>query len=113
MNPTNDFIIEDCGDYFDFPRLFVIKESNSDLLFSCGIAEDNDEYLGNFIIYKMDSGWDAIQPIPWMELPTSNFANELMRVRVSDVMFSGHKNRYLSFRNIDILEQLSALLAKN
>ena len=54
--------------YWDFPRIFLVRESNRLYLFDCAFDHDLDEYPDHFTVYLLPDISDADTPADWTTL---------------------------------------------
>lgn len=55
--------------YWDFPRIFLVRESNRLYLFDCPFDPDLDDYPDRFTVYLLPDIPDDATPTDWTTLP--------------------------------------------
>jgi hypothetical protein len=82
-------------DFYDVPRVFIVRFNGKTYLFDCPFDESEDEYSTHYSVYVMPPLDTADLANDWRRLPT--MAVQLMgKVLVSDVKFDESKRSGIS-----------------
>jgi len=79
-----------CGDYWDFPRTFITRWHEKNLMFYCPFDDDRDDYDDHFAVYELPSALaEHICDRSWPSLkPTLESEGRLVgRISVKEVKF--------------------------
>ena len=89
-------------DFYDVPRMFIVRFGDNSYLFDCKFNEHKDEYDTHCSVFLMPPLDDAALAGDWRKFPSIPL-RLAVKVSVSDVKFDATKRNGI---NTDIFDQL-------